>query len=320
VTAVRVVVVVEDSPVQRAHLVGLLQAEHDITVIGQAADPAEAERQVRCRVRLLSGVTVVDHPRGRRRPPAPDPHRAPPVAIAASTGGPAALAILLPRLGGLAVPVLVVQDLHPHLVDGFVGWMQRVSALPVVVAADGDRPQPGSERERKRNWKRKRGYGAEAAGPGGLWTAGSPASGNRLRSPTGGLGVEPPGSRTLSSAQDTTPTSAQDTMPTSARDGTPRSARDMGTLGQVTARRGDHFGPVVAFRKAMFLDPDQPATWFELGMALGTVDDSRGARRAYAAALAALEQRDPDAVRAGLDGWAAEELAGALRAKLGWRS
>jgi two-component system chemotaxis response regulator CheB len=65
------------------------------------------------------------------------------VAIAASTGGPAALAEILPSLGGLAVPVLVVQHLHPQLVDGFVGWMQRVSALPVVVAADGDRPQPG---------------------------------------------------------------------------------------------------------------------------------------------------------------------------------
>jgi two-component system chemotaxis response regulator CheB len=65
------------------------------------------------------------------------------VAIAASTGGPAALAEILPRLGGLSVPVLVVQHLHPQLVDGFVGWMQRVSALPVVVAADGDRPQPG---------------------------------------------------------------------------------------------------------------------------------------------------------------------------------
>jgi two-component system chemotaxis response regulator CheB len=217
VTAVRVVVV-EDSPVQRAHLVDVLEAERDITVIGQAGDPAEAvdlvhrlrpdvvtmdlglpgdgglgaieqimadlptpilvlsarvtcagsaaavesllagavealpkperwdtkaERQVRCRVRLLSGVTVVAHPRGRRRPPAPDPFRAPPVAIAASTGGPAALAEILPRLGGLAVPVLVVQHLHPQLVDGFVGWMQRVSALPVVVAADGDRPQPG---------------------------------------------------------------------------------------------------------------------------------------------------------------------------------
>ena len=217
-TAVRVVVV-EDSPVQRAHLVDVLEAERDIAVIGQAGDPveavalvqrlrpdvvtmdlglpgdgglgaieqimaglptpilvlsarvtcagsaaavesllagavealpkperwdAEAERQLRCRVRLLSGVTVVAHPRGRRRPPAPDPSRAPPVAIAASTGGPAALAEMLPGLGGLAVPVLVVQHLHPQLVDGFVGWMQRVSALPVVVAADGDRPQPGS--------------------------------------------------------------------------------------------------------------------------------------------------------------------------------
>ena len=216
-TAVRVVVV-EDSPVQRAHLVDVLEAERDIAVIGQAGDPAEAvalvqrlrpdvvtmdlglpgdgglgaieqimaglptpilvlstrvtcagsaaavetllagavealprperwdaeaERQLRCRVRLLSGVTVVAHPRGRRRPPAPDPYRAPPVAIAASTGGPAALAEILPSLGGLAVPVLVVQHLHPQLVDGFVGWMQRVSALPVVVAADGDRPQPG---------------------------------------------------------------------------------------------------------------------------------------------------------------------------------
>jgi two-component system chemotaxis response regulator CheB len=218
VTAAVRVVVVEDSPVQRAHLVEVLEAEHDIAVVGQAGDPveavalvqrlrpdvvtmdlglpgegglgaieqimadlptpilvlsarvtcagsaaavesllagavealpkperwdAEAERQVRCRVRLLSRVTVVAHPRGRRRPPPPDPHRAPPVAIAASTGGPAALAEILPCLGGLAVPVLVVQHLHPQLIDGFVGWMQRVSALPVVVAADGDRPQPG---------------------------------------------------------------------------------------------------------------------------------------------------------------------------------
>jgi two-component system chemotaxis response regulator CheB len=217
VTAVRVVVV-EDSRVQRAHLVDVLEAERDITVVGQAGDSvdamalvrrlrpdvvtmdlglpgdgglgaierimadlptpilvlsarvtgtgsaaavesllagavealpkperwdAEAERQLRCRVRLLRGVTVVAHPQGRRRPPVPDLHRAPPVAVAASTGGPAALAEILPCLGGLAAPVLVVQHLHPQLVDGFVSWMRRVSALPVVVAADGDLPQAG---------------------------------------------------------------------------------------------------------------------------------------------------------------------------------
>jgi two-component system, chemotaxis family, protein-glutamate methylesterase/glutaminase len=215
--AVRVVVV-EDSPVQRAHLVDVLQEEGDIAVVGQAGDPpealalvgrlrpdvvtmdlglpgegglgaieqimagaptpilvvsalvtaggsaaaveallagavealpkprrwdAEAARQLRCRVRLLASVAVVAHPRGRRPLPAPEPGQAPPVAIAASTGGPAALAEVLAGLGGLAASVLVVQHLHPQLVDGFLGWMRRVAAMPVVVAADGDRPQPG---------------------------------------------------------------------------------------------------------------------------------------------------------------------------------
>jgi two-component system chemotaxis response regulator CheB len=218
VTAAVRVVVVEDSPVQRAHLVDVLQAERDIVVVGQAGDAAEAvaqvrrlrpdvvtmdlglpgesglgaierimadlptpilvlsarvtgsgsaaavesllagavealpkperwdaeaERQLRCRVHLLSRVTVVAHPRGRRRRSTPDPDDAPLVAIAASTGGPAALAEILPGLEGLAAPVLIVQHLHPQLVDGFLGWMQRVSGLPVMMAAGGDRPQPG---------------------------------------------------------------------------------------------------------------------------------------------------------------------------------
>ena len=91
----------------------------------------------------------------------------------------------------------------------------------------------------------------------------------------------------------------------------------MAAAGEVAARRGDHAGAVAAFRKAVFLDPDQPGAWFQLGVALGAVRDRRGARRAYAAALAALERCDRRAVQAGLDGWAADELAGVLRAKLG---
>ena len=42
-----------------------------------------------------------------------------------------------------------------------------------------------------------------------------------------------------------------------------------------------------------------------------------GPRRAYAAALVALERCDRRAVQAGLDGWAVDALAGVLRAKLG---
>ena len=130
---------------------------------------------------------------------------------------------------------------------------------------------------------------------GGLWTAASSASGDRLRSPTGGgPGAEPPGSSV------------------------PVSAADMAAVGDAAARRGDHAAAVAAFRQALFLDPDQPAAWFQLGVALGAVEDRRGARRAFTAALAALERCDQDSVQAGLDGWAADELADVLRAKLGW--
>jgi chemotaxis methyl-accepting protein methylase len=44
---------------------------------------------------------------------------------------------------------------------------------------------------------------------------------------------------------------------------------------------------------------------------------SAGARRAYAAGLAALERCDRHATQARLDGWAADELAGVLRGELG---
>jgi len=103
-----------------------------------------ADRMLRDRVRLLRGVTVVAHPRGRRVAREASSGTVPMVAIAASTGGPAALAEILSSLEGLAAPVLVVQHLHPQLVDGFVSWMARISALPVAIAADGVVPRPGT--------------------------------------------------------------------------------------------------------------------------------------------------------------------------------
>jgi two-component system chemotaxis response regulator CheB len=207
------VVVVEDSLVQRTHLVNLLEAEGDIEVVSQAATAAEAIREVeRCRpdvvtldlnipegggqlvieqvmartptpilvlsvtiqdqqsttavealvggalvalpkpirwtdtdeahlrrtVRSLNRVPVIRHLRGHLRSVgregAPVRSQRRVVAIAASTGGPAALATVLGDLGGLAAPVLVVQHLHPDFIDGLAAWMNRVSALPVEVA------------------------------------------------------------------------------------------------------------------------------------------------------------------------------------------
>lgn len=220
------VVVVEDSRVQRAHLVKVLEADGDITVVGQATDAdeaievvrslkpdvvtldlaipggggqhaieqimafspvpilvlsatvtgresqaaveallagavdalpkrshwgAEAEQALRERVRVLRGVSVVRHPRGRlaasraaRAARSESSRTATPfVVIGASTGGPAALATVLAGLGGLQAAVLVVQHLHPGFIDGFVAWMRRVSGLPVEIAADGAEIRPG---------------------------------------------------------------------------------------------------------------------------------------------------------------------------------
>ena len=65
------------------------------------------------------------------------------VGIAASTGGPPALAEVLAGLAGLDAPVLVVQHLHPDFVEGLVGWMARATSLRVRLATHGTRVEPG---------------------------------------------------------------------------------------------------------------------------------------------------------------------------------
>ena len=67
----------------------------------------------------------------------------PVVGLAASTGGPPALARVLSGLRGLDRPVVVVQHLQSGFVDGFLNWMRRESALPVELAVDGAPLRPG---------------------------------------------------------------------------------------------------------------------------------------------------------------------------------
>ena len=108
---------------------------------------------LRRQVRELRGAMVVRHPRGRLPAPAtPAMPRARPVkgparrlvAIAASTGGPAALAQVIGGLAGIRAPVLVVQHIHADFVDGLAAWMQRIATIPVHVAASGMRLAPGA--------------------------------------------------------------------------------------------------------------------------------------------------------------------------------
>jgi chemotaxis protein methyltransferase CheR len=79
---------------------------------------------------------------------------------------------------------------------------------------------------------------------------------------------------------------------------------------------GDPTGAVRAFRKAVYLDPDEPVGHFQLGTALEHSGDRREARRAFAAAGAALARADPSATLAGLEGYSSAELGRAIAAKL----
>ena len=78
--------------------------------------------------------------------PRPVPRRQGPliVAIGASTGGPPALATILSELPqDLPAAVLVVQHMAEGFVEGLARWLDGVCPLPVVVAVDGERLQPG---------------------------------------------------------------------------------------------------------------------------------------------------------------------------------
>jgi len=62
------------------------------------------------------------------------------VAIAASTGGPAALHRLLSQLpGDFPAPILVVQHMSSGFIEGLATWLSGASALRVKVAEEGER-------------------------------------------------------------------------------------------------------------------------------------------------------------------------------------
>jgi two-component system chemotaxis response regulator CheB len=86
----------------------------------------------------VSGTTLRDDVRDDRSGPLVV------VALAASAGGPNALAIVLAGLRGVDAGILVVQHIQQQFVDSFVEWMSRASALPVCVATEGSPVRRGT--------------------------------------------------------------------------------------------------------------------------------------------------------------------------------
>ena len=104
--------------------------------------------ELRSRLRLLSGVKVIRHPRGlrgRKLPPPPAPgRRLDVVVIGASLGGPRALARLLSGLPPtFPVGIAVVQHIADGFTAGLASWLSQECALPVRQATDGEPLRPG---------------------------------------------------------------------------------------------------------------------------------------------------------------------------------
>jgi two-component system chemotaxis response regulator CheB len=108
-------------------------------------------------VKALASVKTVRH--HRRRPGENAPTAAadsnstrrkrtavqPIVAVAASAGGPAALTAILNELPqDFGAPILLVQHIVPDFVQGFAEILQGGCALPVHLATDGGKAEPGN--------------------------------------------------------------------------------------------------------------------------------------------------------------------------------
>jgi len=115
--------------------------------LGQPGGAAAAA--FRRRVKLLSRARVIRHPRSRLRQRRPPPTRgalreAAAIGIVASTGGPQVLGTVLAGLPAtFPVPVLVVQHIAAGFIDGLVHWLDGAIPLPVRLAEDGARLEPG---------------------------------------------------------------------------------------------------------------------------------------------------------------------------------
>jgi two-component system chemotaxis response regulator CheB len=123
---------------------------------GDPRSPAfdEEARELVRQVKAMSQVKVVRHyDRGPAR--APDPPALSSaalhegltevVAIAASTGGPAAIHRILTTLPSeFPLPILVVQHISRGFIPGFAGWLNKASPLRVKPAEEGEVLRPAT--------------------------------------------------------------------------------------------------------------------------------------------------------------------------------
>ena len=103
-------------------------------------------KELRSRLRLLAGVKVITHVRGKKthRPPLRSITHIPVVGIGASLGGPRALSQVLRGLPkSFPAPICVVQHISAGFTAGLATWLAAECELIVKEAKQGDVVEPG---------------------------------------------------------------------------------------------------------------------------------------------------------------------------------
>jgi two-component system, chemotaxis family, protein-glutamate methylesterase/glutaminase len=111
---------------------------------GDGEDLERHAEGLRTALRAVAGLVLAGRRHGAVPRPPPQPavvqRAAAAVGIAASTGGPAALARILAALpAGYPLPVLVVQHIAAGFEAGLVSWLAGICPVPVSLAEDGER-------------------------------------------------------------------------------------------------------------------------------------------------------------------------------------
>jgi len=126
-----------------------------LEVIAKPNFDSEQIKQFIHQIRLLAGVPVITRIKRFSSEKADKistqisyveqlPTEHPIFAIAASTGGPKALASLLSVLPkDFPAPILIAQHISNGFIEGMAHWLSTLSLLPVKVAEDGERLRPG---------------------------------------------------------------------------------------------------------------------------------------------------------------------------------
>jgi two-component system chemotaxis response regulator CheB len=118
----------------------------------ESPDFDRESRHLRDTLKAMAQVKVVRHwptrasaPPSRRVPAISARARPSVLAIAASTGGPAALHRIFSELSAdFPLPILVVQHIALGFAGGMAAWLSSVSPLRVKVAEDGEPLRPGT--------------------------------------------------------------------------------------------------------------------------------------------------------------------------------